>query len=77
MTSSKTIADRILDNLLAGDGCRQKTRLGVDRVALASRIGTRVRDGLGNVVGFSFADGSEIQECGGGWDTPEGWEANA
>jgi hypothetical protein len=72
-----TIADRILDNLLSGDGCARTTRLGVDRHALADRIGTRVRDRLGNVVGWTFADGSEIEECGGGWDTPEGWAAAA
>lgn len=72
-----TIANRILDNLLGGDGCATTTRLGVDRRALADRIGTRVRDRLGNVVGWTFADGSEIEESGNGWDTPEGWAANA
>ena len=77
-TTTTTIADRILDNLLCGDGCRQTTRLGVDRRALAQRIATAsIRDHLGNVTGWEFADGSEIEECGGGWDTPEGWSANA
>lgn len=74
---TKTIATRILDNLLCGDGCATKTRLGVDRRALADRVGTRVRDRLGNVVGWTFSDGSEIEESGNGWDTPEGWAANA
>jgi hypothetical protein len=72
----QTIADRILTNLLADDGCAQKTRLGVDRYALVARIGTPTRDRLGNVVGWEFADGSEIQQSGNGWDTPEGWAAN-
>jgi len=70
-----TIADRILDNLLSGDGCARTTRLGVDRRALAGRIGSPSRDHMGNVTGWTFADGSEIEECGGGWDTPEGWAA--
>lgn len=72
-----TIADRILDNLLAGDGCAVATRLGVDRYALVARIASRrIRDNLGNTVGWVFADGSEIEDHGGGWDTPEGWAAN-
>jgi hypothetical protein len=73
----QTIADRILANLLSNDGCARKTRLGVDRYALVERIATsRTRDRLGNVVGWFFADGSEIEESGNGWDTPEGWAAN-
>jgi hypothetical protein len=71
-----TIADRILTNLLDNDGCARKTRLGVDRYALVARIGTPMRDRLDNVVGWEFSDGSEIEESGGGWDTPEGWAAN-
>jgi hypothetical protein len=58
-----------------GDGCARKTRLGIDRDALVARIGMPIRDRLGNVVGWSFRDGSEIEVCGNGWDTPEGWEA--
>lgn len=77
MTSNKSVADRILDNLLRGDGTRRKTRLGVDRRALAARIGRPTRDHLNNVVGWTFGDGSEIEENGNGWDTPEGWAANA
>jgi len=74
----QTIADRILTNLLSNDGCARRTRLGVDRRALVERIATsRTRDRLGNVVGWEFADGSEIEESGNGWDTPEGWAANA
>ena len=72
----KTIADRILDRLMGGDGCARTTRLGVDRYALVARIGVPMRDRMGNVVGWEFADGSEIQESNNGWDTPEGWEAN-
>lgn len=73
----QTIADRILTNLLSNDGCARRTRLGVDRRALVERIATsRTRDRLGNVVGWEFADGSEIEESGNGWDTPEGWAAN-
>ena len=73
-----TIASRILENLLYGDGCRDTTRLGVDRYALVRRIAaSTVRDHLGNVTGWTFADGSEIEEFGGGWDTPEGWQASA
>jgi hypothetical protein len=72
----KTIADRILTNLLGNDGCARRTRLNIDRRALVNRIGTQVRDNLGNVIGWSFADGSQIEESGNGWDTPEGWEAN-
>lgn len=73
-----TIADRILDNLLSGDGCARMTRLGVDRYALVGRIASSVsRDRLGNVVGWTFTDGSKIEDHGGGWDTPDGWEANA
>jgi hypothetical protein len=72
-----TIADRILNNLLAGDGCAAATRLGVDRYALVARIASRrMKDNLGNVVGWVFTDGSEIEDHGGGWDTPEGWDAN-
>ncbi len=72
----QTIADRILTNLLSTDGCARRTRLGVDRYALVARIGTPMRDRLGNVVGWEFSDGSEIEESGNGWDTPEGWAAN-
>lgn len=73
-----TIADRIINNLLGGDGCASRTRLGIKRHALVKRIATStVRDRFGNVTGWAFADGSEIEECGGGWDTPEGWAANA
>lgn len=75
-TMQKSIADRILDTLLGGDGRARKTRLGVDRYALAARIGRTVRDGLDNVIGFTFADGSEIEVCGDGWDTPAGWAKN-
>lgn len=72
-----TIADRILDNLLAGDGCAAATRLGVNRYDLVKRIATRfIKDRLGNVIGWEFADGSQIENHGGGWDTPEGWAAN-
>ena len=74
--TTTTIADRILDNLLSGNGCARKTRLGVDRAKLADRIGRRVRDRFGNTIGWEFADGSEIEENGSGWDTPEGWAAN-
>jgi hypothetical protein len=74
--TEKSIANRILDNLLSGDGCARRTRLGVDRYALVKRIGTPMRDRLGNTCGWSFADGSEIEESGNGWDTPEGWAAN-
>ena len=71
-----TIAERILDHLLAGDGCAKRTaRLGVDRGALVRRIGEPVRDRAGNLVGWTFADGSSILESGGGWDTPAGWAA--
>lgn len=73
-----TIADRILNNLLSGDGCANRTRLGVDRIALVRRIASStIKDRLGNVIGWEFADGSEIEEHSGGWDTPEGWAANA
>lgn len=71
----KTIADRILDGLLGGDGLTAKTRLGVDRYELVSRIGRPMRDHMGMVTGWVFSDGSRILEQGGGWDTPEGWEA--
>ena len=72
-----TIANRILDNLLAGDGCAAATRLGVNRYDLVKRIATRfIKDRLGNVIGWEFADGSQIENHGGGWDTPEGWAAN-
>ncbi len=74
LRASKTIANRILDDLLCGDGCARRTRLGIDRARLADRIGRRMRDRLGNTVGWEFADGSEIIESGGGWDTPEGWD---
>lgn len=75
---TNTIADRILNNLLAGDGCARSTRLGVDRYALVARIASRrIQDGLGNTVGWEFADGSRVEDHGGGWDTPEGWAANA
>ena len=73
-----TIADRILNNLLSGDGCARSTRLGVDRYALVGRIASSMtKDRLGNVIGWTFVDGSEIEDHGGGWDTPEGWAANA
>ena len=77
MTSTtNTIADRILDNLLGGDGCRQRTRLGIDRRALVERIAAaRRHDFLNNVNGWEFADGSVIEESGTGWDTPDGWAA--
>lgn len=71
---NNTVADRFLDNLLSGDGCARKTRLNVCRVALAERIGCRIRDRFGNAVGWQFSDGSEILESGGGWDTPAGWD---
>ena len=71
--TSESIADRFLNRLLLGDGTCRKTRLGIPREKLAARIGRPVRDRLGNTVGFVFADGSEVEESGGGWDTPEGW----
>ena len=73
MTSESNIADRFLRRLLRGDGTCRKTRLGIPREKLAARIGRPVRDHLSNTVGFVFADGSEVEESGGGWDTPEGW----
>jgi hypothetical protein len=74
MTNTNTIADRILDNLMGGDGCARSTRLGIKVVDLVNRISTsRTRDHLGNVYGWTFADGSEIECHGAGWDTPEGW----
>ena len=77
MTSNISIADRILDNLMSGDGCARKTRLGVRVGALVNRIATSTtRDHLGNVYGYVFSDGSELECHGGGWDTPEGWAAN-
>ena len=73
-TTNTTIADRILENLMSGDGCARKTRLGVDVSKLIARIGSKgARDHLGNVYGWTFADGSELQCHGAGWDTPEGW----
>lgn len=78
MTTSNTIADRILDTLLGGNGCATRTRLGIDRYALVRRIASStIHDHMGNVIGWSFADGSEIEDHAGGWDTPEGWAANA
>jgi hypothetical protein len=72
--TNTTIANRIIDNLMSGDGCARKTRLGIKIPALCDRIGvSRRRDHLGNVYGWIFADGSEIESHGGGWDTPEGW----
>lgn len=78
MTTTNTIAERILENLMGGDGCARKTRLGVNISNLCTRIATdRTRDHLGNVYGWTFADGSELECHGNGWDTPEGWAANA
>ena len=77
-TTNTTIATRILDNLMAGDGRARKTRLGVDVNDLCMRIATsRTRDHLGDVDGYRFADGSMIECHGGGWDTPEGWASHA
>ena len=75
---SKAIADRILDNLMNGNGCARKTRLGVRVVALVNRIAiARNRDHLGNVYGWTFADGSDLECHGEGWDTAEGWASHA
>ena len=75
-----TIAERFFD-LLGDDGMQERTRLGVDRVALADRIGRRFdvkQDyGSGAEVGWRFADGSEIIECGGAWATPDDWAVNS
>lgn len=77
MTASQTIADRILNRLLLGDGCRSKTHIGVDRLKLVVRIATDVdQDWKAGSTTWTFADGSEIADYGGGWDTPEGWAAN-
>ena len=40
-TTNTTIADRILENLMSGDGCARKTRLGVDVSKLIARIGSK------------------------------------
>ena len=72
---NNSVADRILDRLLGGDGLRTHTRLGIHRLAIVHRIGFPMYDNLRNCVGWSFVDGSEILESGDGWDTPEGWEA--
>ena len=72
--TNTTVANRIIANLMSGDGCTHKTRLGVKVNDLCKRIATsRRRDSVGNVYGYTFADGSEIESHGGGWDTPEGW----
>lgn len=76
-TTTASIADRILDNLMGGNGATRTTRLGVRVQRLCERIATsRHSDRLGNVYGYTFLDGSELECHGGGWDTPEGWEAN-
>ena len=77
-TTTASIAERILENLMGGDGCARRTRLGVQIHHLCERIATsKTRDRLGNVFGYTFLDGSELECHGGGWDTPEGWEANS
>lgn len=43
---------------------------------LALAFSTRLR-ALCLQEGVSLADGSEIEESGSGWDTPEGWAAHA
>jgi hypothetical protein len=68
-----SIAYRVLTRVLHDGTCRQ-TRLGIPREKFAARIGRPTRDHLGNIVGFVFSDGSEIEESGGIWDTPEGWK---
>lgn len=77
-TTTTSIAERILENLMRGNGCARETRLGVQIHHLCARIATRRhRDHLGNVYAFTFADGSELECHGEGWDTPEGWAANS
>jgi hypothetical protein len=77
MQTTTTIADRILENLMGGNGAARATRLGVHVPRLCERIATsKTRDRLGNVFGYTFLDGSELECHGGGWDTPEGWASN-
>jgi hypothetical protein len=74
------IADRIIEHIFDGDGASRVTpRNGVDAYEYMKRAGgvrdyAALRDDDRDVL--SFKDGSEIEWCGPGFDTPEGWEAN-
>lgn len=77
-TTTASIAERILENLMGGNGCARRTRLGVQIHHLCERIATgRTKDRLGNVYGYTFLDGSELEFHGGGWDAPGSWDDNA